>query len=79
MEYINGYDENFVGWGGEDEDITLRMIKAGFRGKSVIPTARLLHLWHPNELGTRSWQEGSNVDYLYRKNIPVYCANGLKK
>lgn len=79
LEAINGYDENFVGWGGEDEDLTLRMIKAGFRGKSVIPTARLLHLWHPNELGNRPWQEGSNVDYLYRKDIPFYCANGLKK
>ena len=79
IEYVNGYDENFVGWGGEDEDLALRFIKAGFRGHSVIPYARVLHLWHPKELGDKHWKEGSNIDYLYRKDIPFFCKNGLNK
>jgi len=79
MEAINGYDENFVGWGGEDEDISLRMVKAGYRGYSVIREAKVLHLWHPKELGGKHWKEGSNVDYLYRENIPSFCENGLTK
>lgn len=79
MEAINGYDENFVGWGGEDEDISQRMVKAGFRGHSIIRDAKVLHLWHPKELGNKHWKEGSNVDYLNRKNIPAYCENGLTK
>lgn len=77
MEAINGYDENFVGWGGEDEDISLRMVKAGFRGYSIIREAKTLHLWHPKELGVKHWRDGTNVDYLYRQNIPSFCENGL--
>lgn len=79
LDVINGYDENFVGWGGEDEDISLRMVKAGFRGRSIIRDARVLHLWHPKELGGKHWKEGSNVSYLNRKNIPAFCENGLTK
>ncbi|MGD8369393.1 MAG: glycosyltransferase [Desulfobacterales bacterium] len=79
MEAINGYDENFVGWGGEDEDLALRMVKAGFRGRSIIPQARTLHLWHPKELGNRHWQEGCNVAYLNRKSVSFRCEKGLRR
>lgn len=79
IESINGYDENFVGWGGEDQDFALRMVKAGFIGHSVIRTARILHLWHPRELGDKHWKEGPNIDYFNRKDIPVFCKNGLRK
>lgn len=77
MESINGYDENFVGWGGEDEDISYRMVRAGFRGRSIIPLAKTLHLWHPHELGGKHWKEGTNIPYLFRKEIPAFCENGL--
>ena len=79
IESINGFDENFVGWGGEDEDLFLRLSKAGIYGKSVILKSKALHLWHPHELGGKHWKQGSNVDYLYRKNIPIFCENGLIK
>ena len=79
IEKINGYDENFRGWGGEDEDITFRMVQAGLRGKSIIPQARVLHLWHSKELGDKHWKEGTNVEYLNRKVVPHFCENGLVK
>lgn len=79
IEYINGYDENFTGWGGEDEDLSLRLNLAGFSGYSIIKQAKALHVWHPPELGGKDWQQGSNVDYLYRKEIPFRCKNGLFK
>ena len=79
IEYINGYDENFTGWGGEDEDLSHRMNLAGFSGYSAIKQARALHLWHPTELGGKDWQHGSNVDYLFRKRIKFRCQNGLFK
>lgn len=79
IEYINGYDENFTGWGGEDEDLSMRLNMAGFSGYSIIKQAKALHLWHPTELGGKDWQHGSNVEYLFRKNIPFRCENGLIK
>jgi glycosyltransferase involved in cell wall biosynthesis len=77
IERVNGYDENFVGWGGEDEDLAIRLAASGLEGKSIMRTARVLHLWHPKEIGDRHWKEGSNVEYLKRKNIPFFCENGL--
>lgn len=77
IEAVNGYDENFAGWGGEDTDFALRMVRAGFRGTSVIKTARVLHLWHPSEMGTKHWKEGVNMEYYSRQNIPVFCEHGL--
>lgn len=79
MEFVNGYDENFVGWGGEDEDLGLRLLTAGFHGHSIIRTARILHLWHPRELGDKHWQDGPNVEYFRREHVPFFCENGLIK
>jgi len=79
IERVNGYDENFVGWGGEDEDLGIRLVRAGIYGRSVIGRARALHVWHPTELGDRHWKKGSNVDYFMRRYIPYYCKNGLRK
>ncbi len=77
IEAVNGYDENYVGWGAEDMDIAFRMVRAGFRGTSVIRTARVLHLWHPREMGNRHWKEGGNVAYFFREDVAAYCENGL--
>jgi len=77
IETVNGYDENFVGWGGEDLDFALRMVMAGIKGTSVIKNARILHLWHPREIGNKHWKEGVNMDYYFRKSIPIFCKNGL--
>lgn len=79
IESVNGYDENFIGWGGEDQDMAMRLVLAGFEGKSVIRTARMLHLWHPREMGDRHWKEGSNVEYYFRKEVSAFCENGLVK
>ena len=35
-ERVNGYDENFVGWGCEDDDLRLRLRHAGVRIESIL-------------------------------------------
>ena len=79
LERVNGYDENFVGWGGEDEDLGIRLVRAGIHCRSAIRYARVLHLWHPPAITDRRWQEGPNIQYFNRKEIPVFCINGLQK
>ena len=79
IERVNGYDENFVGWGGEDEDLGIRFVKTGIYCRSAIPYAKVLHIWHPKELGNKHWKKGPNIDYFNRKIIPFYCENGLNK
>ena len=79
LEQVNGYDENFVGWGGEDEDLGIRLVRAGIHCRSAIRYAKVLHLWHPPAITDRRWQEGPNIQYFSRKEIPVFCINGLQK
>ena len=79
LERINGYDENFVGWGGEDEDLGIRLVRAGVYCRSAIRQAKVLHMWHPPAIAGRHWQKGPNIRYFNRKEIPIFCENGLLK
>lgn len=77
-ERINGYDENFRGWGCEDDDLRLRLRQAGMRIRSVLGATRTYHLWHPPGQTTPSrWRDGANVDYLHREGRQACCERGL--
>ncbi|MBI1175184.1 MAG: glycosyltransferase [Sideroxydans sp.] len=43
---VNGLDESYTGWGLEDSDLVVRLIRAGVGNKSARFSAPLLHLWH---------------------------------
>jgi glycosyltransferase involved in cell wall biosynthesis len=82
IELINGYDENFVGWGGEDEDLGVRLAAAGIYCISAVRYARVMHIWHPSELKAAiasDWKKGTISDYVNRQKISFFCENGLRK
>jgi glycosyltransferase involved in cell wall biosynthesis len=82
IERVNGYDENFRGWGGEDEDLGIRLAAAGIHCISAIRCARIMHIWHPSELKTgkeSAWKKGTIRDYIDRQKIDFFCDNGLRK
>lgn len=80
VEKINGFDENYVGWGLEDDDFATRLHLARIRGKSLITDARAIHLWHPV---VASYQprlsESPNYAYFRRKRIDMFCEKGLRQ
>lgn len=43
---INGWEENFVGWGYEDSDLVIRLLRVGVRRKSARFYIPVIHLWH---------------------------------
>lgn len=43
---VNGLDESYTGWGLEDSDLVVRLIRAGIINKSARFSAPVLHLWH---------------------------------
>ena len=43
---VNGLDESYAGWGLEDSDLVIRLIRAGVISKSARFAAPVLHLWH---------------------------------
>ena len=47
LEKVDGFDSSFSGWGREDSDIFIRLIRAGVRRKDGRFANGVLHLWHP--------------------------------
>lgn len=46
LEQVNGYNEQFEGWGKEDNDIAARLINAGKKLRFLKFGAVVFHLWH---------------------------------
>ncbi len=80
LERVNGFDENFQGWGQEDDDLGRRLKRAGVRLASILGATRAYHLWHPRDPSTTAtWREGVNVAYFLRAGKLIRCRNGLVK
>lgn len=44
---INGYDEDYKGWGGEDADLGLRLYKLGLKSITFTTNPPAIHMCHP--------------------------------
>ena len=79
-ERVNGFDENFEGWGQEDDDLGYRLRQAGVRIQSILRWTQNFHVWHPRDVTwTPNWLDGRNASYLLRRDRPTRCLNGLVK
>ena len=74
FEDLNGFDENFVGYGLEDSDLRDRAMRHQPRPrvKVLYGTNDVIHLWHPSSPGGR---EANRAYYSTRR--PVRCERGL--
>jgi glycosyltransferase involved in cell wall biosynthesis len=80
FERVNGYDENYEGWGCEDDDLRCRLRAAGVRIESILRWTHTYHLWHPTDATAPAfWKQGANVGYFLRKGRLTRCRNGLSK
>jgi len=75
---VNGFDERFVGWGQEDDDLGIRLRTAGVRLESILDRTWTLHVWHPADpSATGRWRDGPNVAYFGRRGRLTACRAGL--
>jgi glycosyltransferase involved in cell wall biosynthesis len=75
---INGYDEFFVGWGGEDNDFASRLVNSGVKPLSLRFSAIVYHLWHA---GLYMENKEKNIQYIdeKRREKTIRCQNGFDK
>ncbi len=78
---VNGYDENFDGFGKEDSDLRNRLRAFGARATSVWGKAFVFHLDHglDDKRPSGPGRVRGNNTYYYRKDVPARCVNGLVK
>ena len=48
LDRVDGFDAEFSGWGREDSDLLVRLIRSGVRRKDGTFATGVLHLWHPD-------------------------------
>jgi len=71
---LNGFDENYVGWGQEDSDLRNRLMLAGFTPTCLWHKAWVYHLHHAPNPEKRYRR---NLAYYRRKNVRPRCRHGL--
>jgi len=47
LDRVDGFDASYGGWGLEDSDLLIRLLRAGVRRKDGNFATGVLHLWHP--------------------------------
>ncbi len=75
---INGFNEEFVGWGREDSEFTARLINYGLKRRNIKFNALAYHLFHP--MNDRSHLEKN--DRLLRDTIEKkrrWCKKGISQ
>jgi glycosyltransferase involved in cell wall biosynthesis len=76
LERVDGFETSFTGWGLEDSDIVIRMIRAGVRRKDGRFATGVLHLWHPEADRSRLSANEARLDELI-KSDRVRALSGL--
>ncbi len=75
---VNGFNEEFVGWGREDSELVVRLYNYGLKRKNHSFMAICYHLWHPENDRSRL----SLNDALLGEGVAAndfYCRQGLNR
>ena len=73
---INGMDEEFFGWGVEDDDMSRRMYAVGAKPAVGVLAAIAYHQWHPTR-APGEWGENQAAK-RFAGQLPVRCVHGLE-
>jgi len=75
---VNGFNEDFTGWGREDSDFAARLFKYGLKRKEHPFSAICFHLWHPEHPRERlSRNEALLAETLAAEGY--WCRDGIVK
>jgi len=74
---INGFNNDFVGWGREDTEFVVRLINSGVKRKNIRFCAIQYHLWH-DENNRESLKTNNLILEAAIKNNIQWCENGIK-
>jgi glycosyltransferase involved in cell wall biosynthesis len=74
---VNGFNEDFEGWGNEDSELAQRFFKYGIMKKNNPFSAICFHLWHPLNKNIAD----NNKHILSATNVSneYFCKNGIFK
>ena len=73
---INGFNNEFEGWGREDSEFIMRLLNSGINRKNVRFNAIQFHLWHNENI--RDYLEKNDAILQEAiENRTKWCNNGI--
>lgn len=75
---VNGYNEEFEGWGREDSELIIRMINNGISGRRLRYRGIVYHIWHKVKDQSR-FEINDSIQQKAIANKSVWCKNGIDK
>lgn len=75
---VNGYDEFFEGWGGEDYDFACRLMNSGVKRLYLKFSGIVYHLWH-NDLHMHNKDKNTQYYNEKKKQQVTRCEDGVDK
>jgi len=73
---VNGFNEEFNGWGREDSEYVERLYNSGIQRKNIKFNCIAYHIWH-NENNRDSLSENDNILQLTIDEKSKWCDNGI--
>lgn len=75
---VNGYNENFQGWGREDSDLVIRMGNNGILAKRLRYAGILYHLYHTVN-SKHNLEKNDEIQEKTTSDNLTWCENGIEK
>ena len=74
---VNGFNEDFEGWGREDSEFVVRLFNSGIKRQTIKFNCIAYHIWH-NENSRESLSKNDEILENAIKNKLIWCENGIK-
>jgi glycosyltransferase involved in cell wall biosynthesis len=75
---INGYNEDFEGWGREDSDMAIRLSNNCIKGKKLRYGGIVYHLYHPTA-SMDNFEQNDRIEKTSKMERVIQCENGIGK
>jgi len=75
---VNGFNQDFAGWGREDSELAVRLFKFGLKRKSHPFMAICFHLWHPQN-DRRHLPDNNELLAAAQNSQQYICSNGIDR
>ncbi|MEW6464359.1 MAG: glycosyltransferase family 2 protein [Pseudomonadota bacterium] len=76
---VNGFDEAFMGWGHEDADLAVRLLRHGVLRKGGRFAVPVLHLWHAPAPRAREGDNRAMLDATLAGQRPIRAGLGVSQ
>lgn len=75
---VNGYNEDFKGWGREDSELALRFHNFGLQGRRIRYRGIVFHIYHDEKSKSRL-EINNDIELQTIANKVIWCKNGVDK